>query len=61
MKGVRPGTENRCELMKICLEKDYLSSKMRRITEPMEGKSEEEKEQIAAELLEKVRAGEYDE
>jgi hypothetical protein len=47
--------------MQLCLEKNYLSSKVLQIIEPMKGKSEEEKEQIAAELLEKVRAGEYDE
>ena len=50
-KGIRPGTEQRCALLKFCLEKGMPTSMMLPISAPMRGKAEEEKEQIAEEAL----------
>jgi hypothetical protein len=56
-KGIRPGTEKRCELSVLSMEKGYSASELLKLIKPMEGKSEEEKEAIAGELIEKMREG----
>lgn len=56
-KGIRPGTEMRCELLKTCSERNTPWSIRRQITEPMRGKTEQEKEQMASQILNDFRAG----
>ena len=51
---------NRQHLLKACLDRGLSQSTILRITEPMEGKSHEERERIAAELLPRVEAREFD-
>ena len=51
---------NRCLLQKACMDRGLLQSTMLEIVEPMLGKTDEEKERIAAELLPRVQAGEFD-
>ena len=51
---------NRERLLRECLNRGLSQSTILCITEQMEGKSHEEREQIAAELLLKVKAGEFD-
>ena len=51
-KGIRPGTEKRCALLKTMLERGIEASSID--TSLMRGKTEEEKEQIAEELLQKL-------
>lgn len=53
-KGMRPGTEKRCELVMFCLEKGMSNSMILSIIEPMQGKTEEEKEAIADKALKKL-------
>ena len=55
-EGIRPGTEKRCELLKICLEKGMSNSMISKIVEPMRGKTEEEKEQIAEKALKELQS-----
>ena len=54
-KGIRPGTEKRCELLKIFLEKGMSPNIIRKYTSPMRGKTEAEKEKMAGELIKKFR------
>lgn len=60
---MRPGQlaerTNRKKLLSICLDQGLSQSAILHITEPMTGKTHEEREQIAAELLLKVEAGEF--
>lgn len=53
-KGIRPGTEKRCELLKICLEKGMSNDTISQIVGPMREKTESEKEQIAEAALKKL-------
>ncbi len=50
-KGIRPGTEKRHELLKTLMEMDMPLSRIVRMTSPMEGKTDAEKEKIAKALL----------
>lgn len=50
-KGIQPGTEKRCEMLRILLEQNMSPSMMSKITEPMRGKTEAEKEQIAEKII----------
>ena len=45
----------RTELLKTCLEKGMSCSMIADLTNPLRGKTEEEKEKLAAELLETVK------
>ena len=56
-KGIRPGTEMRCELLRILLEQNMSLSMMSKITEPMRGKTEAEKETIAEQLIARYSTG----
>lgn len=53
-EGIRPGTENRCEMLRLYLEKGISQSTFRELILPMEGKNEEEKEKIAEEIIQKL-------
>ena len=55
-KGIRPGTEKRCELMDFCSETGIQSSELLPIIEPMDGKTEEEKERIAERVLRELKS-----
>ena len=50
-KGIRPGTEKRCELLTLCMELGMSSSMILPLVEPMEGKTDEEKEQMAEQII----------
>ena len=50
-KGMRPGTEKRCEMLKIFLEKGMSPSMIGEHTSQMRGKTEAEKEAIAEKLI----------
>ena len=50
-KGIQPNTENRLKLSKYCREKGMSPSAFRQLIEPMRGKTEKEKEQIACQLF----------
>lgn len=54
LEGIRPGTEKRCEMLRLYLEKGISQSTFRELILPMEGKSEEEKEKIAEEIIQKL-------
>ena len=55
MKKVNTGdTTNRNALLRMCMEKGMSPSTVLQLTEPMAGKSNAEKEQIAAEILKKL-------
>jgi hypothetical protein len=63
-KGVRNITPEeliyRKRLMKASMDRGLSVQTMYRITAPMDGKTNEEKEHIAAQLLTQVEAGDYD-
>lgn len=50
----RPDTSKRDALLKELLNRGMSADMMLKITEPLEDKTQEEKEQIAAEILEKL-------
>ena len=50
-KGIRPGTEKRCEMVKCFLEKGMSSIEISQYTRQMRGKTEEEKERIAERII----------
>ena len=54
LEGIRPGTENRCEMLRLYLETGMSQSVFRELILPMEGKTEEEKEKIAEEIIRKL-------
>ena len=54
IEGIRPGTEMRCEMLRIFLEMKMSPSMIGEYVSPMEGKSEEEKEKIAEEIIQKL-------
>ena len=54
-KGIRPNTENRYKLSEYCREKGMSANAFRQIIEPMRGKTDEEKEQISKEILQKIQ------
>ena len=55
MKNVNTGdTTYRNALLKACLDKGLSVSSIEKMTAPMRGKSNEEKEQLAKETLEKL-------
>lgn len=54
LEGIRPGTENRCEMLRLFLEMGMSQSIIGELTSPMRGKSEEEKEKIAEEIIQKL-------
>ena len=51
---------NRQRLLGACMNRGLLQNTILQIIEPMVGKSHEERERIAAELLPRVEAGEFD-
>lgn len=53
-KGIKPGTEQRCEMLRIFLEKRMSADLIGEYTKRMRGKSEEEKETIAAEIITEI-------
>lgn len=53
-KGIRPGTEIRCEMLRILLEKGMSASMIGHYTRQMRGKTENEKERIAEEILREI-------
>ena len=55
-QGTRPGTEMRCELLKICMEMGMSASSISKITKPMRGKTDEEKEHIAQKLITELKS-----
>lgn len=59
-QGLPAERTNRQRLLKACLDRGLSQSTILHITEPMEGKSHDERERIAAELLPRVEAGEFD-
>ena len=54
LPGYEPGTEKRCELLRYCLNEGLEISTISRITDPLDGKTEEEKESIAEKLLKQI-------
>lgn len=54
LEGIRPGTEKRCEMLRMFLEMGISQSIIGELTSPMRGKSEEEKEKIAEEVIQKL-------
>lgn len=59
-QGIRPGTEQRYKLMKVFSAADIPISVKLMHTDCMRGKTDEEKERIAAEILSKIESGEID-
>ena len=55
-KGIRPGTDKRNALMRFLMNYGLSNGQMLEIVLPMRGKPDEEKEQIAAQILEKLQA-----
>lgn len=53
-KGLQPNTKDRYKLSKYCREKGMSASTFRQLIEPMRGKTDEEKEKIAENLLQSV-------
>lgn len=53
-KRMNRGTEKRNQLLKFCLDHDIPYSKISEMVEPMRDKTDEEKEQIAEELLKEL-------
>ena len=47
---------NRSQLLKVSLEKGLSAATLNKMVEPMRGKTEEEKEALAAELIKKLEA-----
>lgn len=54
LKGLNPKRKNRSLLLKKCTELGMSNAMILNLVEPMEGKTDEEKEQIAADLLEEL-------
>ena len=52
--------KSRQHLLSVCMERGLLQSTMLEITKDMIGKTDEEKERIAEELIPRVEAGEFD-
>ena len=59
-QGILAERTNRQRLLGICMERGLLQSTMLEIISSMHGKTDEEKERIAAELIPRVEAGEFD-
>ena len=57
-KGVRPGTENRTALLQWLLDRKTSLDDMSTIIHPLAGKSDEEKELIAAQILKDLKSKE---
>ena len=55
-RGIRPGSENRLNLLRALREKNMSASTARNYTKEMRGKAEKEKEEIAARLLRELEA-----
>ena len=53
-KGLQPNTENRHKLLRLCKEKNMSAATVRQLVEPMRGKTDEEKEHIAKQLLQSI-------
>ncbi len=53
-KGIRPGTERRCKMLRILLDKGMSPNMIGKYTCRMRGKSEEEKEQIAEQIIQEL-------
>ena len=53
-KGIRPGTEKRCKMLKIFFEKGMSASIIGQYTKQMRGKTETEKEIIAEEIVREI-------
>lgn len=56
LPGYEPGTEKRCELLRYCLDAGLDVLTISRITDPLEGKTEEEKERIAEQIFKQIIA-----
>lgn len=56
-KGIRPGTEKRCEMLKTFLDKGMSASMIGQYTRRMCGKTEAEKEVIAKEIRKEIETG----
>ena len=54
-KGIRPGTEKRCELLQLFLDKGMSANAIWKYVKQMRGKSEEEKERIAEQIIQKLK------
>ena len=50
-EGIRPGTEKRCEMLRIYMEKGLPLSMIGQYTQRMRGKTDEEKERIAEQVI----------
>ena len=50
--------KNRSKLLRLSLDKGLSASELNQLVDSMDGKSEEEKESIAAELILKLKVGE---
>lgn len=55
-EGYEPGTVNRTKLLETFTARNVSSSTAEKLTRPMRGKSPEEKERMAAEILERFLA-----
>ena len=55
IEGIRPGTEKRCELLKMIIEKGMLWDILTESSEAMRGKRDEEKEQIAEKYIQRIQ------
>ena len=49
-------TEKRCELLHWLLEKKYSNTMICQVLEPLDGKTQEERERLAREILQKLKA-----
>lgn len=54
-----PGMEKRKEFLRLCWKLDIPDAVVLKLTEPMRGKTREEKERMAAELTKEILAGKY--
>ena len=54
LEGIRPGTENRCEMLRLIIENGMLWDILTESSEAMRGKRDKEKEQIAKEYIQKI-------
>ena len=53
--GIRPGTEKRCEMLRLFNEKCISLNQQYQYVQQMHGKSEEEKEQIAEKIIRQIK------
>ena len=60
-KGIRPGTEMRCELLQKLLVMGMSNTTIGELIEPMYNKPDEVKERIAADILAAMEYGELEE